>query len=195
MNNIQRFLESVGLGLNEDGKLMNVCETENRRDLEDYIVLCEKGKTYYIYEVHRAERILKKQDQDKERAVIWAVILYKKMNDNTSDRIMTRKIRSVVTDGDEAAAKELFREFNENTFSIGEETEDRLCLLGDNGQASVVYNGTTIVTAVSLSRAYVVLYNYCRKLQEILSFYREQYMVMKEKEVSQQEAVRLYMGI
>lgn len=195
MNNIQRFLESVGLQLQEDGKLTNACETENLRVIEDYIVLCEKGKTYYIYEVHRAERIMKKQDQDKERAVIWAVILYKRMNDNTADRIMTRKIRSMITDGDEASVKELFREFNEDIFSIGEETKDRLCLIGENGQASVVYNGTAIVTAVSLSRAYVVLYNYCRKLQEILSFYRDQYVLMNEKEITQQEAVRLYMGI
>lgn len=195
MNNIQRFLESVGLQLQEDGKLTNVCATENRREIEDYIVLCEKGKTYYIYEVHRAERIMKMQDQDKERAVIWAVILYKRMNDNMADRIVTRKIRSMITDGDEASAKELFREFNEDIFSIGEETEDRLCLIAENGQASVVYNGTAIVTAVSLSRAYVVLYNYCRKLQEILSFYRDQQPLMNEKEITQQEAVRLYMGI
>lgn len=195
MNNIQRFLASVGLQLQEDGKLTNVCATENRREIEDYIVLCEKGKTYYIYEVHRAERIMKMQDQDKKRAVIWAVILYKRMNDNTADRIITRKIRSMITDGDEASVKELFREFNEDIFSIGEETEDRLCLIGENGQASVVYNGTAIVTAVSLSRAYVVLYNYCRKLQEILSFYRDQQALMNEKEITQQEAVRLYMGI
>ena len=195
MNNIQRFLESVGLQLQEDGKLTNVCETENLRVIEDYIVLCEKGKTYYIYEVHRAERIMKKQDQDKERAVIWAVILYKRMNDNTADRIMTRKIRSMITDGDEASVKELFREFNEDIFSIGKETEDKLCLIEEHGQASVVYNGTAIVTAVSLSRAYIVLYNYCRKLQEILSFYRDQYVLMNEKEITQQEAVRLYMGI
>lgn len=195
MNNIQRFLESVGLQLQEDGKLTNACETENLRVIEDYIVLCEKGKTYYIYEVHRAERIMKKQDQDKERAVIWAVILYKRMNDNTADRIMTRKIRSMITDGDEASVKELFREFNEDIFSIGKETEDKLCLIEENGQASVVYNGTAIVTAVSLSRAYIVLYNYCRKLQEILSFYRDQYVLMNEKEITQQEAVRLYMGI
>lgn len=195
MNNIQRFLESVGLQLQEDDKLTNACETENLRVIEDYIVLCEKGKTYYIYEVHRAERIMKKQDQDKERAVIWAVILYKRMNDNTADRIMTRKIRSMITDGDEASVKELFREFNEDIFSIGKETEDKLCLIEENGQASVVYNGTAIVTAVSLSRAYIVLYNYCRKMQEILSFYREQCVLMNEKEVTQQEAVRLYMGI
>lgn len=195
MNNIQRFLESVGLQLQEDGKLTNACETENLRVIEDYIVLCEKGKTYYIYEVHRAERIMKKQDQDKERAVIWAVILYKRMNDNTADRIMTRKIRSMITDGDEASVKELFREFNEDIFSIEKETEDKLCLIEENGQASVVYNGTAIVTAVSLSRAYIVLYNYCRKLQEILSFYRDQYVLMNEKEITLQEAVRLYMGI
>lgn len=195
MNNIQRFLESVGLQLQEDGKLTNVCETENLRVIEDYIVLCEKGKTYYIYEVHRAERIMKKQDQDKERAVIWAVILYKRMNDNTADRIMTRKIRSMITDGDEASVKELFREFNEDIFSIGKETEDKLCLIEENGQASVVYNGTAIVTAVSLSRAYIVLYNYCRKLQEILSFYHDQCVLMNEKEITLQEAVRLYMGI
>ena len=195
MNNIQRFLESVGLQLQEDGKLTNVCETENLRVIEDYIVLCEKGKTYYIYEVHRAERIMKKQDQDKERAVIWAVILYKRMNDNTADRIMTRKIRSMITDGDEASVKELFREFNEDIFSIGKETEDNLCLIAENGQASVVYNGTAIITAVSLSRAYVVLYNHCRKLQEILSFYRDQCVLMNEKEITQQEVVRLYMEI
>ena len=34
-----------------------------------------------------------------------------------------------------------------------------------------------------------------RKMQEILSFYREQCVLMNEKEVTQQEAVRLYMGI
>ncbi len=168
MNNMQGFLESVGLQLQEDGKLTDVCETEHRREMEDYIMLCEKGKTYYIYEVHRAERFLKKQDQDKERAVIWAVILYKRMNDNTADRIMTRKIRNMIADGEEASVKELFREFNEDLFSIGEEIKDRLCLIEENGPASVVYNGTAIVTEASLSRVYAVLYNYCRKQQEIL---------------------------
>ena len=89
----------------------------------------------------------------------------------------------------------MFREFNEDIFTIGKETEDNLCLIAENGQASVVYNGTAIITAVSLSRAYVVLYNYCRKLQEILSFYRDQCVLMNEKEITQQEVVRLYMEI
>lgn len=195
MNNIQGLLISVGLQLQENGKLADVCETEHRREMEDYIMLCEKGKTYYIYEVHRAERFLKKQDQDKERAVIWAVILYKRLNDNTADRIIARKIRNMIADGEEASVKELFREFNEDFFSIGEEIKDRLSLIEESGQARVVYNGTAIVAEVSLSRAYTVLYNYCRKQQEILSFYRDQQALMNEKEITQQEAVRLYMGI
>ncbi len=105
------------------------------------------------------------------------------------------KIRSMVADGDETSAKELFCEFDEDLFCIGEKIKDRLCLIEENGQTSVVYNDTVIAAAVSLSRAYVVLYIYCRKMQEILRFYRGHQVLLNEKGITQQETVKLYMDI
>lgn len=178
----QKFLNPVGLQLREDGMLTaSVYETEKRTMPEDYVMLRKEGEVYNIYEVHRSERTLKKQDSDEERAAIWVSILYKKMHDNTADRTVTRKIRKRIAEENEESARELFRTFNENTFSIGEVKKNRLCLTKKNEQASVVNDGTPIVTAVSLSRAYVVLYNYCRKLQEFLGFCHSWSTIMDEK--------------
>lgn len=195
LNSSKSFLENAGIQIDKTGKLVSAENQGNLREMEDYIMLLEKGKTYYIYEVHRADRKLKKEEQDKDKAVIWAVILYKRMNDNPLDRVTARRLRSMIESGDEALADELFCEFDRDIYAIEEEKEGALCLLENNGKASVIYNGRAIVEEASLSRAYVVLYNYCRILREILEFYRAHTQVMEEAGITEQDAAELYMGI
>lgn len=195
MNNSKDFLKAAGIRIEEDGKLVSDENPGSQREIEDYIVLSLKGKTYYIYEVHRADRILRKEEQQEDKAVIWAAILYKRMNDDPSDRVTARKIRTVIRAGDEASAEEMFREFDSSIYSIGEEKEGALCLIRNKKNANVIYNGKTIVEEASLSRAYVVLYNYCRSLREIQEFYRVHRRIMEEAGITQQDAAELYMGI
>lgn len=195
MNNSKDFLKAAGIRTEEDGKLVSDENRGSQREIEDYIMLSLKGKTYYIYEVHRADRILKKEEQQEDKAVIWAAILYKRMNDDPSDRVTARKIRTAIREGDEASAEEMFREFDSSIYSIGEEKEGALCLIRNKENANVIYNGKTIVEEASLSRAYVVLYNYCRSLREIQEFYRVHRRTMEEAGITQQDAAELYMGI
>lgn len=75
MNDIKNFLEKIDIKIDYSGKLTSSKYPDN---MEDYIKLSLKGKTYYIYEIHRSERILVKEEKEKEKAVIWAVIYFKK---------------------------------------------------------------------------------------------------------------------
>lgn len=195
MTEIQDFLKSVGLKIEENGKVRAAEISKELSMLEDYILLFQKGKTYYIYEVHRSDRILEKQEQEKSRAVIWAVILYKRMNDNIADRTTAREIRRLMGEDEERAVQKMFCKFDDKNFSIGKEQENCLCLMKNEGGTDVLYNGITIIAGASLARAYVTLYNYCQILQEIKSFYNVHRELMEKNEITEQEVAEVYMGV
>lgn len=189
------FLKESGIRIDKSGKLLPLCDTDYSYSMEDYIMLSRKGKTYYIYEVHRADKKLKKEETDKNKAVIWAVISYKRLHDVHSDRTAGRKLRMMIEAGDEFSAEEVFSEFESSIFSVGEEKEDSLCLIKKNGKVIVLYNGKTIAEQVSLSRAYVVLYHYCRNLRAIQKFYIKHKKRMLEAGITSKDAVELYIGV
>lgn len=189
------FLKESGIWTDESGKLLPHSNPDCLYDMEDYIMLSRNGRTYYIYEVHRADKILKKEETDKKKAEIWAVILYKRLHDDPSDRAAVRKLRKMIEAGDETSSEELFREFDSSIFSGGKEKENALCLMKKDGKASVLYNGKTVVEQVSLSRAYVAFYHYCRNLSAIQKFYIGHKNRMLEAGITRQDAVELYMGI
>ncbi len=194
MNGIESFLKSFGIQVQENGKLTSIESPNNINNIEDYIMITLKGKVYYVYEVHRANYILKKEEFDKDKALIWALILYKKLNDYNIDHITGRKIRSIIEKGDEDLVKSLFYKFDSRILSIGEKQEGKLCFIKNNGKASITYDDMEIATEVPLARAYVAFYNYCSIFEKIFKFYYDNHKLMEEKKITKHEIVELYMG-
>jgi len=109
-------------GLHFDLQLRNkdyFCSIYNNIPQEDYVLLEFENESYSLYEIHRGEKLYKINDTDKEKAIIWGIVLYKKLNDSVVDREIVRKIKELVSKGDEKSAIAYFREFDDNTYSIG----------------------------------------------------------------------------
>lgn len=143
--------------------------------LEDYVEVQRTGDKYIVFEVHRDSKQIKAETADKNDAVIYAVIICKRLFDDLSDRMVARNIRSYVDCGEEDKAAACIRnEIDESIYSIGREDRSKISLIKTTGNtANVMFANQCIVEAAALSRAYVVLYNYCKKLMHISEFYNE----------------------
>ena len=144
MISVQGFLDKNGFVLEESGRIVL---TGSNADIENYIEIEENNNVFNVLEVHRADKVLRKQTDKKNKAIILAVVLFKKIFDNVSDRNV----------------------------------------------AHVVFNGRYIVKDATISRTYVVLYNYCRNLQEIRKFFRDNKKIFLENNIGYQEVIELYM--
>lgn len=140
---------------------------------EDYIEIEHINDKYMVSEVHRNQKQIK-IETEKEEAAIYAIVLYKRLYDNIVDRIKARDIRSYMNAGEENKALEcIISTFEDSVYSIDVEKESKISLIRSNDRANVKFDGEYLVENVSLSRGYVVLYNYCTKLHYITMYYDE----------------------
>jgi hypothetical protein len=192
LNDINELLKDNGIRIQHKNNQDYFCSIYNNILQEDYILLEFENESYSIYEIHRGEKLYKIKDTDKEKAIILGIVLYKKLNDSVVDREKVREIKNLVSKGDEKSAIAYFGEFDDNTYSIGIEERMKISLIKGHSGTSVVYDKKYIVEDVTLCRAYVVLYNYCNNLKEILSFYHTNKVLINSKNITVQEMIKLY---
>lgn len=143
---------------------------------EDFIEIDRGGaiRKFTVYEVHRDVKQMKLQTEEEEEAFICAIILYKKVYDDIVDRKKARNIRNYVNTGeDEKALNYSIEGIADSLYAIGYEDNLKISFIKSNDKVDVKFEGEYLAKNASLSRGYVVLYNYCEKLQYISSFYDE----------------------
>ena len=192
MNDINELLIDNGISIHHKNNQDYFCSIYNIIPQDDYVLLEFENESYSLYEIHRGQKIYKIKDNDKEKAIILGIVLYKKMNDSVTDREKVRIIKNLVSKGDEKLAITYFGEFDDNIYSIGTEERMKISLIKGLNGTSVVYDKKYIVEDVTLCRAYVVLYNYCKNLKEILSFYHTNKDFINGKNIDVQEMIKLY---
>jgi hypothetical protein len=138
---------------------------------EDYIEIEYSLDKYLVYEVHRDKKLIKAQTERKDEANIYAIVLYKRLYDDIVDRVATRTIRNYLDLGGEKKVIDyITSKFDDSLYSIGSEDSTKISLIKLENKLDVKFNGEYLAEAATLSRGYVVLYNYCEKLKYISIF-------------------------
>lgn len=141
---------------------------------EDYIEIDSVNGKFIVSEVHRDMKQVKIETDEEKEANIYAVILYKRLYDDIVDKMRVRSIRKYLDIGEERKAIECITDdFDNSLFSIDSEDVLKISLIHSNNGIDVKFGGEYLAENATLSRGYVVLYNYCNKLRYISSFYDE----------------------
>ena len=78
---------------------------------EDYIEIKIYHNIYEVCEIHKDIRKIGVKTDKKNDAIVFAIILCKRLYEsNAADKIIARKIRQFVDEGNVSAAKELLKE-------------------------------------------------------------------------------------
>lgn len=172
---IRRLLQEEEYNLKElDGKIVLFKGNINIYP-EEYIEV-EKEPTgeFAISEIHRNVKQIKVKAKKDKEAGVYAVIIYKKLFDNISDRTKIRFIRNCVDIGEEEKALAYcIDRFDNLVYSIDHEDNLKISLIRSKDVADVKFAGEYLAHNAKLSRGYVAFYNYCEKLQYIYSFYNK----------------------
>ena len=161
---------------------------------EEYIEIENQisNDKFIVAEVHRNVKQIKKETGKREEAAIYAVIIYKRLYDNIVNRMKARDIREYLNRGEEEKALNCIVDcFDNSIYSIDYEDRMKISLIYVGDKADVKFGGEYLTENVTLSRGYVVFYNYCEKLQYISSYYNK----IQEKinfDMSHEKVFRLY---
>ena len=129
---------------------------------------------FIVSEVHRDVKQISIETEKKEEAAIYAVIIYKRLYDDISDRMKARNIRKYLNLGKEDKALTcIINCFDDDIYSIGYEDRLKISLIRLENEIDIKFCGEYLVKGATLSRGYVALYNYCEKLQYISLYYAE----------------------
>ena len=161
---------------------------------EEYIEIEKQNSNdkFIVAEVHRDIKQIKKETEKREEAAIYAVIIYKRLYDNIVNRMKAKDIREYLNHGEEEKALNcIVGCFDNSIYSIDYEDRMKISLIYAGDKADVKFGGEYLAENVTLSRGYVVFYNYCEKLQYISSYCDE----IQEKinfDMSREKVFRLY---
>lgn len=141
---------------------------------EDYIQIESEpiNCNFIVSEVHRDTKQVKFETEKAEDANIYAVVLYKRWHDNIVNKTKVRDIRNYIDAGEEKKALgEIISSFGDSLFCVDREDDFKISLIHTGDKVDIMFGGEYIVEKVTLSRGYVVFYNYCEKLRYICEFY------------------------
>lgn len=176
INIIEILLQKEKYKLIQTDKTIIIFKGNSDTYPEDYIEI-EKATDidkFVVSEVHRDKKQIKVETEKEEEAIIYAVVVYKRLYDDIVDRIKARKIRNLLDAGEEKKALDsIFNSFDVSLFSINHEDDLKISLIHSQNKVDVKFGGEYLAEGATLSRGYVVLYNYCEKLKHISSFYKE----------------------
>ena len=127
-----------------------------------------------------------------EKAVIFGIVSYKKLNDKIIDREKVRELRKAVNENDIKFVNQCFDEFT-NIFSEGFFQINKICIIKEDEKANVIFNDNKIVEKASLSRAFVAAFNYCKNYQKIIDFCNKYKEVLKLLSIDENDIVNAYM--
>lgn len=139
---------------------------------ENYIEVENVLDKFIVSEVHRDTKQVKIETGEEEEANIYAIIFYKRLYDDVGDKLKLRNIRRYLDDGEEKKVLDcIASDFDSSLFSIDNEDDFKISLLHSGNGVDVKFGGEYLAENATLSRGYVVLYNYCEKLRYISSYY------------------------
>ena len=171
-NSIKILLQDENYSLQEFDKRI-ILYKRNRNVYPKVYVEVEKvaaNNKYIVSEVHRDEKRIK-IEIDKEEVPIYAAVMYKKLFGDGVDRTRATAIGSYVDSGeDEKALNCIMEWFDDTIYSVNAEDKHKISLIRSEDRISVKFAGKYLVENVSMTRGYVVFYNYCDKLQYISLF-------------------------
>lgn len=182
INIIDDLLQNEDWNFKEMGDKIILFKGELNHFPEDYIEIEKKSlnEFFVVSEIHRDNKIIKSTTKNKVKACIYAVILYKKMFDNVANLLKVREIRNYAKAGENEKILKCFEEwFNNAIFSIGNENQTKISLIQNEYNADIKFGGVYLAKNINLSRGYVILYNYCEKLNHILSYYEKKISHLK----------------
>lgn len=169
---IRAILEDEKYVLQEFGGRLKLYNGNPNIYPEDYIEIDKTTNTdrYTIFEVHRDNKQFQ-LEAGKEEAAFYAAVMYKRLFDNVVDRVKARNIRNYVSSGDEETAVDCIKSwFSNSIYSMGVEDYFKISFIQTDDKVDVKFGGEYIAEGVSVARGYVVLYNFCEKLQTIIRF-------------------------
>lgn len=173
---ISTLLQNEKFNIAEQGDTTILYETGLVNYPEDCVQIEHRpaaGK-FVVSEVHRDIKQEKIETEKEDEAGIYAVVLYKRLYDEIVDRTKAIDIRNCLDAGDERKALDsIINRFDTSLFSIDIEDKLKISLIHTENNVDVKFGGEYIAKNATLSRGYVVLYNYCEKLKHICSFYDE----------------------
>ena len=188
LSNVQHILNKENLRI--ENKI--ITEMKGEVDLENYISIVNENDVYVVNENHRGSRKVKYTTNNYEKAVIFGIVSYKKLNDKIIDREKARGLRKAVNENDIKFINQCFDEFtnifNEDSFQI-----NKICMIKEDEKANVIFNDKKIVENASLSRAVVAAFNYCKNYQQIIEFCNKYKEVLKRLGIDENDIVNAYM--
>lgn len=173
INTIEILLKDEEYNLKELDKRIILFKENSGFSPEDFIEIKKNDSTgkFIVSEVHRDVRQTKLETERKEKAAICAVVFYKKLFDDIVDRMVARRIRNYINSGEnEKALSCSIERFDDSLYSIGYEEILKISLIQSEDKVDIKYGGKYLAESATISRGYVVLYNYCEKLRHISSF-------------------------
>ena len=96
MSNAQHVLNKENLKI--ENKI--ITEMKGKVDLENYISIVNENDVYVVNENHRGSKKVKYTTDNYEKAVIFGIVSYKKLNDKIIDREKVRELRKAVNEND-----------------------------------------------------------------------------------------------
>jgi len=175
INLVKKFLINQDYHFVEDNSFVRVFYGKNNVYPEDYILFGKQGVTSEVFEVHRDEKKEILKSNDENFAIMTVVIICKRTFEApNSEASITREIRNEVAHGNIGRANQILNEnLNSNIFSILKEKFDRISLLRKGNETDIKFQNKYITENANLSRGYVVVYNYAKRLMEFEKIYSQ----------------------
>lgn len=169
-------------------KKSNICYPEDYVELEEVTSI---GK-FTVAEVHRGKKQIKAATAKKDEAAIYAIVIYKRLFENITDRSKVRGIMEYIDLGKvEEALACAIEDFDNSIYAIGHEEKSKISLIQTADQIDVKFDGEYIAQNATLRRGVVVFYNYCTKLQYIFKFCDDM-QKRTEQDANRKEIIKLY---
>ena len=141
---------------------------------EDYIEVNYQKESIVVSEVHRADSRVIVDTTDKQKAVIYACVLCMRLFEPLSrDARVDELKKQVKNDNIDWANSFLENTFSGDTYAIGIEEVFKISLIAYEKRADVKYRNEYLAQDANLVRAYGVLYNYSKKLENIREWYKK----------------------
>ncbi|WP_017472971.1 hypothetical protein [Amphibacillus jilinensis] len=174
----QKILDSNKYSIIEKDNSIKIHPVDNNLVIPDqHVNIQEYDSKYFIFLVSRNEKkqVAEINVKDIDFSIAIAIVICKSnFEQPCQDLAFIRKIRELIKNNEIDNVEKLFKqEINNDFFSIENHKENNINLYRNGDRASVYYNKDYIVKEVKLSRAYVVLYNYVKLLEEFEPIYKE----------------------
>lgn len=192
INIIQLLLQNEKFEVLKDGDRIILSRSNLCGYPEVYIEIEKIHDKFAVSEVHRDTKQIRIETEEENEANIYAVILYKRLYDEIIDKVRARSIRRYLDAGEEKKALDCIAgDFDDALFSIDSEDKQKISLIHSSGGIDVKFGGEYLAENATLSRGYVVLYNYCEKLRYISSFYDEMCQ-QSDYTINRESTIKMY---